>query len=92
MIDGNIYLAMSINCIQITLAIRSVQVALVNCGTLLPFQDFYDDNSDLADLDGEADSHGLFQQLSPWESRFSNRIGHTGRKKTCNICTTDDAR
>eukprot|EP00434_Breviolum_minutum_P009363 symbB.v1.2.008251.t1/scaffold515.1/size193321/13 len=26
-------------------------------------QDFYADNSDFADLDGEADSHGLFQQL-----------------------------
>ena len=27
---------------------------------LLPFQDFYADNSDFADLDGEANSHGLF--------------------------------
>ena len=43
---------------------------------LLPFQDFYADNSDFADLDGEADSHGLFQQLSHWEDRI--REGENG--------------
>lgn len=61
-------------------AIASMNLSLAHCAAMLGrwvtctrslkcAQDFYADNSDFADLDGEADSHGLFQQLSLEEAR-----------------------